>query len=134
MAYNYEYPYTDISRSNSDWLLQRFKELTADYTSLMEWKETHEKEYAELKKLYDDITSGHFPQSVVDGLNEWIVKRGGLDLLASLVKGVYFGLTDNGYFVAYIPDSWSDIVFKTTGFDYETTEYDYGHLCLFMDV
>lgn len=41
------------------------------------------------------------------------------DLLSAGIKQVYFGLTDDtysggaGYFVAYIPDSWSEIVFDT---------------------
>lgn len=29
------------------------------------------------------------------------------------VKQIYFGLTDDGHFVAYIPDSWDDITFDT---------------------
>lgn len=29
------------------------------------------------------------------------------------VKQIYFGLTDDGYFVAYIPESWDDITFST---------------------
>lgn len=44
---------------------------------------------------------------------------------------VFFGLTDNGYFVAYIPEGWDDIQFKTTGLDaYVTPPMDYGHLVL----
>ena len=41
------------------------------------------------------------------------------DLLSAGIKQVYFGLTDDtysggaGYFVAYIPESWSEIVFDT---------------------
>ena len=29
------------------------------------------------------------------------------------IKQIYFGLTDDGYFVAYIPESWDDIQFDT---------------------
>lgn len=29
------------------------------------------------------------------------------------IKQVYFGLNEQGYFVAYIPESWEDIVFDT---------------------
>lgn len=29
------------------------------------------------------------------------------------IKQIYFGLTDDGYFVAYIPESWDDITFDT---------------------
>jgi len=44
---------------------------------------------------------------------------------------VIFGLTDSGYFVAYLPDSWDDITFQTTGYDTVTELMpDYGHLVL----
>ena len=44
---------------------------------------------------------------------------------------VLFGLTDDGYFVAYIPDSWSDVTFYTTELDiFLDIEPEYGHLVL----
>lgn len=50
------------------------------------------------------------------------------DYIATMV---FFGLTDAGYFVAYIPENWSDIHFGTTGFDTFTELMpEYGHLCL----
>ena len=52
------------------------------------------------------------------------------DIINNAVRMVFFGLTDSGYFVAYIPDSWDDIQFNTTGYDYPTTDYSYGHLVL----
>lgn len=46
-------------------------------------------------------------------------------------KNVYFGLTMDGYFVAYIPDSWQDIGFDT-GMVYGTESY--GRLILTWDM
>lgn len=44
---------------------------------------------------------------------------------------VMFGITDDGYFVAYIPDSWSQIQFATTGLDITVPlQPEYGHLVL----
>lgn len=43
---------------------------------------------------------------------------------------VIFGLTNDGYFCAYIPDSWTNITFDTV------SNYDdplYGHLMLMYD-
>ena len=36
MAYNYEYPYADMSRANVDWLLNEMKELKATVDTLIE--------------------------------------------------------------------------------------------------
>ena len=44
---------------------------------------------------------------------------------------VFFGLTDSGYFVAYIPDSWDNIHFGTTGLDIDAPiQPEFGHLVL----
>lgn len=44
---------------------------------------------------------------------------------------VFFGITDDGYFVAYIPESWSQIEFATTGLDITVPlQPEYGHLVL----
>lgn len=63
-------------------------------------------------------------------LNQWIHDNAG-SLFESLAKQVFFGLTDDGYFCAYIPESWSDIQFDT-GMVYG--QYDYGRLILRYDV
>ena len=48
-----------------------------------------------------------------------------------VTAGVYFGLTDSGYFVAYIPESWEHIKFNTTGLDINVAlQPEYGHLVL----
>lgn len=58
-----------------------------------------------------------------------------LEIISNAMKNVYFGLTDSGYFIAYVPESWGDIQFNTTGYDYNPPEpYEYGHLVLSMDV
>lgn len=48
-----------------------------------------------------------------------------------ITAGVYFGLTEDGYFVAYIPEAWDKIQFQTTGYDVEVPiQPEYGHLVL----
>lgn len=47
------------------------------------------------------------------------------------VHSVYFGLNDDGYFVAYIPENWSDITFDT---DMNYDSENYGRLLLMYDV
>lgn len=48
-----------------------------------------------------------------------------------ITAGVYFGLTDDGYFKAMIPEAWNKISFNTTGFDIDVPlEPEFGHLVL----
>lgn len=125
-----QYPYLNENDLNLDYLLKHIKELMARVSGLEQWRVTHEAEYAQLKALYDQIISGNFPPSVINAFNLWM-KENALDLVGELVHMVFFGLTDDGHFVAFIPESWDDITFNTTGYDISVPLMpDYGHLVL----
>lgn len=48
-----------------------------------------------------------------------------------LATMVFFGLSESGYFVAFIPDSWKTVSFNTTGYDINVPIMpEYGHLVL----
>ena len=122
------YPYLNVNDLNLDWIIAHFKEFIEEIGKLDEWTRTHEEEYKELKKLYDDIVGGYFPQSMRDALYNWVVINAS-SIIGEAVKMVMFGL-ENGYFVAYIPDSWAQIIFGTTGLDDFPAGYGFGHLTL----
>lgn len=124
------YPYHNFSDYNLDWVINTVKELTPHVAELEAWRSEHEEEYQELKQLYDDIMAGRFPDSMIDSLREWLA-RNAFDIIGEMVKMVFFGLTDSGYFVAYIPESWRDIVFNTSQYDIFIPSFgEYGHLVL----
>lgn len=124
-----KYPYTDMSQINLDYILAHFKEFIDQISDLQEWRSSHEVEYQQLKEFQDQILSGNFPQSVKDAFRDWM-NENALDLVGELVHQVFFGLTMDGYFVAYIPESWDDITFGTSGLDDFPAGVDYGHLTL----
>ena len=127
--FNNEYPYTDFHELNLSWIIERMKLLLDSLQKIDGWIEQHEKDYQELKDYYDDLVSGRFPPEFVRAMNEW-VSRNAIEIIGELVKMVFFGITDDGYFVAYIPDSWNDIIFGTTGLDDFPAGVEYGHLTL----
>ena len=122
------YPYLNVNDLNLDWIIKHFKEFIDALAELDEWRKEHEKEYQELKRLYDDILEGNFPPSLVAELKKWCIKNT-TEIIGAAIKTVFFTLED-GYLVAYIPDSWSEIVFGTTGLDDFPAGYDFGHLTL----
>lgn len=124
-----EYPYVNLNDLNLDYVLKKLKAMIDDVDALKEWRETHEEEYAQLKDLYDKVMSGDFPESIQNAFRLWMTENAE-DLVGELVKNVFFGLTDSGYFVAYIPESWSDITFNTSGWDMFLAGYNDGHLVL----
>lgn len=67
-------------------------------------------------------------QKQIDNINTDFAEKVIADAIATMV---FFGLTNSGHFVAYIPQTWRDITFNTTGYDTVTPLMEqYGHLCL----
>lgn len=129
MAYNYEWPYTDPNRYNDDWLLTKMKELLHELEEIKDWQKEFSDLYEELNNYYKQLIAGTFPEPLKQAFHDWMQKNA-VDIVGNMVKNVFFGLTDTGYFIAYIPESWSDIIFNTTGLDVTISDVDYGHLIL----
>lgn len=78
-----------------------------------------------LKEMQDAINQiqqwiNTFDTSVIE---KWIEEH--------LANMIFVEINDAGYFVIYVPESWQDITFRTSGWD-EVVEppLDYGHLIL----
>lgn len=90
-------------------------------------------DHAEIEKLKADfqkfMESG-FNDYYAAQLENWINERMP-DIVRQAMLMVWFGITLDGYFVGYVPESWQDIIFDT-GAVYGTDEY--GRLILQYDV
>lgn len=128
LFYN-KYNYTDFHELNLSWLLKVVKQLLIEMDNVEEWKTQHIEDYDQLKKLYDDIVSGHFPTAMNDALMEWTIQNS-LSIIGDLITALFVNLNDEGYIVFFIPDSWDEIMFGTTGLDTFPAGIDYGHLTL----
>ena len=80
----------------------------------------------ELEKQFEKFIESGFEDYYAEQIEKWVNDHL-LDLYRLLVKQVFFGLTDDGHFCAYIPDSWADIQFDTGAVFGRT---DYGRLIL----
>ena len=123
-----EFPYTDFHELNLSWLIEKYKFLLEALKKIDGWIEEHEKEYEELLTLYEQILAGDFPDEMLDSLKEWTIKNT-QEIIGAAIITVFFGLED-GYFVAYIPDGWDEVIFGTTGLDDFIAGFDFGHLTL----
>lgn len=84
---------------------------------------------AELQDLFKKFQESGFDDYYEQQVIQWIDDNIAI-LYQQLAKQVFFGLTSDGHFCAYIPDSWSDITFDT-GAVYGTETY--GRLILRFD-
>lgn len=89
---------------------------------------------AEIQSAIDEL------QKQIDAFDTTYIEKLIKDKLANMI---YVWISDTGYIIYYIPESWNDIQFNTTGLDITNDQlsddkhvanYDYGHLVLSMYV
>ena len=79
----------------------------------------------ELVKLKEDLTTVH---NWIDNYDTSYAKEVLEKFIANMI---YVDISDSGYIIYHIPESWNDIKFYTTGLDITVpTENEYGHLVL----
>lgn len=78
-------------------------------------------EIADLRKDLDQV------QYWIDHFDTTFAEKIIREHLATMI---FVEISDAGYIVYYIPDSWDEIQFNTTDLDIFITGYDYGHLVL----
>ena len=125
----FEFPHTRTYDSDLGWLIRQCKTNEEAISALNQWKEETQPTIDDFKHLYDMMLAGDLPLGVQKGIEKWM-RQNAIDLIGELVKMVFFGITIDGYFVAYIPESWDDIIFGTTGLDDFPAGVEYGHLTL----
>lgn len=125
----FEFPHTRTYDSDLGWIIKDTHTLDEAVKAIKQWIIDTQPTIDEIQQLYIDIMNGKLPDGLKIGMTKWM-EANALGLVGNLVKMVFFELTDDGYFVAYIPDSWNTIQFATTGYDIIISGYDYGHLVL----
>lgn len=112
-------PWSNFHELNLNWILEVMKKLDISFDELKKAVNEKDAEQDEqLKELQDWINS--FSNEYIEQVIQEYIQT-----------AVFFGLTMDGYFVAYIPETWEDITFSTTGLDIEVPiEPEYGHLVL----
>lgn len=125
----YEFPHTRTYDTDIGWLIKHCKTMEEAINALNKWVEEYQPKIKEMYDLYLEVLKGNLPAAISEAIQRWCVEHI-VDLVGGLVKCVFFGL-ENGYFVAYIPESWDDITFKTSGWDIVLSDVpEYGHLIL----
>lgn len=118
-----QFPWTNLHEINLEWILAEIKRVAAQ---LKEQGITIENLEQAVKELGDNID---------EKVLEWLQEQGptvAQEWIAKWIQtSVYFGISDAGYWCAYIPASWKTITFETTGLDVELPiQPEYGHLVL----
>lgn len=107
-----QFPYTNFQNLNLDWVIKILKDAENVVNDKIPGIETA---ISELKKSDQDINKriDDVIKKIDTLVNDDTILKLVIDAIDKAIKMVFFGLTDDGYFCAYIPQSWSDIQFGT---------------------
>ena len=125
----FEFPHTRTYDSDLGWLIKHVNSYDETIAALDAWIEENQPKIDDYENLYNMMMAGNLPPGVQEGINKWM-RIHALDIVGELVKMVFFEITKEGYFIAYIPEGWDDIIFNTTGYDISIAGTEYGQLCL----
>lgn len=124
------FPYVNFQDLNLNNLLDKMRLLLSAMKELQSYVGGFDNRIKTLEYYIARLDSGDFSQAFLNSLHKWLHDNMP-DIISETIKQVWFGLTDSGYFIAYIPQSWNDIKFNTTGYDYFTElQSEFGHLVL----
>ena len=92
-----------------------------DYLNkVIEDDNTFIEELAELQAALAEV------QQIIDNFDTEFAEK----IISEYLGVMIFVEIPDGHFVYYIPETWDDIHFQTTGYDVNIDGYDYGHLVL----
>lgn len=118
-----QFPYTNLHEINLDWILCTIKRVCKKIDGI-------EIDIEAIKKEIEELAANLGME-----VDKWLREQGReyVEKIISeyIVTAVFFEITEAGYWVATIPDSWDSIVFNTTGLDISVPlEPDFGYLVL----
>lgn len=112
--------------SQEERMLHVCKEIARIVAYLDELGATVDEIEERVHKLLEDFADD-FDEYYKNQIEEWL-NENLENLITEHMRFVWFGLTDDGYFCAYVPSNWDSLQFDT-GYDYSDQD-TYGHLML----
>lgn len=79
-----------------------------------------------LNSEFEKVKNGQYASLYIEAMKDWIAENL-INIVGQIVKFVWFGLNDDGHFVAYIPTSWRFLTFDMVA---DPDSPDYGRLLL----
>ena len=114
-------------------VVKKLNEVIESNNELAGYVGTNAQDIAQLKEDVEFINSelekiknGQYTSLYIEAMKNWITENL-INIVGQIVKFVWFGLSDDGHFVAYIPTSWRFLTFDMVA---DPDSPDYGRLLL----
>lgn len=129
LVYDNSLSYYEVLCKVVDYLNNVINNQTAMYQIIMQHGtdiKTLQQQMETVQQELQNFINGDYTNQYIQSLANWI-DANLQELVGRVVKYVFFGLTDDGYFCAYIPQTWDFISFDTI---INPDEPMYGHLLM----
>lgn len=101
------------------WIVSNIKTILAQITNNNADIEQIQKAIDEINSWIDNFSDSKFKEWIIQTVNAYIATM------------IFVEISDAGYIVYYIPDTWKEITFNTTELDITVPDYpEYGRLVL----
>lgn len=118
-AFGERFPYTNFHDLNLDWIVATVKKLTNDEKEQNRMITELSERIQPLEEWVENYDPSFIQTTVETYLRETIARM------------IFVEISDSGYIIYHIPESWDSITFNTTGLDIVLElQPDYGHLVL----
>lgn len=114
-------------------VVKKLNEVIDSNNELAGYVATDTMDIAQLKKdvellnsEFEKIKNGQYASLYIEAMKNWLAENL-INIVGQIVKFVWFGLSDDGHFVAYIPTSWRFLTFDMVA---DPDSPDYGRLLL----
>ena len=114
-------------------VVKKLNEVIDSNNELAGYVGTNTRDIAQLKEdvellnsEFEKVKNGQYTSLYIEAMKDWIAENL-INIVGQIVKFVWFGLSDDGHFVAYIPTSWRFLTFDMVA---DPDSPDYGRLLL----
>ena len=76
----------------------------------------------QLQELFKEFQKHGFEKYYEEQINQWVLNNMPL-IMEKALTVLFFGLTDDGYFCAYVPNNWAKYITFDTGAVYDNDDY-----------
>lgn len=130
MSYTeYDFPHTHFYETDLRELIAKCGSYDEVINKLNQWIEENDPKIDEILSFMKQLENGYIPPGLKESIYNWATDNL-IPIIAKVLRNVYFGLTNDGYFCAFIPQSWNWVTFDTIT---DFSDPLYGHLVLQYD-
>lgn len=104
------------------WICQEYDRIIHYLYDVCKQTNTNTVDISELQQLFKQFQEGHFDEYYMQQIQKWIDENFAT-ILENALQVVFFGLTKDGYFCAYIPVNWAKYITFDTGANYNSDDY-----------